>query len=120
MLFTLPDEEITYLAGFYSMCVLKGSSVKTPCFSILTTDANSSVSDYHDRMPLRIPKELIPEWLADPNYIDTVFNLQQPLYYPSFVRKSREIEKMAESAAKKAEREAKKANPDPSQINLFS
>jgi len=120
MRFTLPDEEVTYLAGFYNMCVPKGATAKTPCFSILTTDANSSVNDYHPRMPLRIPKELIPEWLADPNYIDTIFNLQQPLYYSSFVRKSKEIEKMAESAAKRAEKDARKANPDPSQINLFS
>ena len=56
-LFAYPKEEVTYLAGLYNE--YKGQRR----YVILTTGANRSIRDIHDRMPVVLPKERLEEWL---------------------------------------------------------
>lgn len=58
-LFNLPETGEMYLAG------LCGDYVGTRRYVILTTSANTSVEDIHNRMPVIIPKNKIEEWICD-------------------------------------------------------
>lgn len=57
--FTLPNSQSLYMAGIYDV---RGG---IPCFVILTTAANDSMSEIHDRMPLVLEREQIEPWLYD-------------------------------------------------------
>lgn len=57
--FTLPEAQELYMAGLYD--VRDGAS----CFCILTTAANESMRDVHDRMPLILTKSQILPWLQE-------------------------------------------------------
>lgn len=57
--FQKKDMPVLYMAGFY-----KHFSDKNH-FIILTTKANTSVADVHDRMPLLLEKEEILDWIYD-------------------------------------------------------
>ena len=57
--FTLPDDELIFLAGFYR------EEQGSPKFTILTTEANASMRPVHDRMPLMIGKDEIGSWIRD-------------------------------------------------------
>ena len=54
-------QENTYLAGIYKTF----SDEKISRFSIVTTQANESMKDVHDRMPLVILESEIDTWLND-------------------------------------------------------
>jgi len=56
-LFRVPGEKVLYMAGLYN--VYEGERR----FVILTTAANGSVADVHDRMPLILRKDLLRDWL---------------------------------------------------------
>lgn len=58
-LFRLPQEKVLYMAGLY------GEFAGELRFVILTTSANASVADVHDRMPLILRSSLIEPWLRD-------------------------------------------------------
>ena len=58
-LFRLPDTKMVYLAGFYGLYAGINEYV------ILTTAPNSSISAYHDRMPLILTPDQISDWLKD-------------------------------------------------------
>ena len=58
-LFTLPGEDALYMAGIYT--IRDGR----PCFCILTTAANESMREVHNRMPLVLEKERVKPWLED-------------------------------------------------------
>lgn len=58
-LFRLPEADALYLAGLYQE--FKGERR----FVILTTAANSSMSQIHDRMPVILPKRLLGPWVND-------------------------------------------------------
>lgn len=60
-LFQLPGQAITYLSGFYND--FKGERR----YVILTTKANPSVSDIHDRMPVILQKDQLHRWITDPD-----------------------------------------------------
>ncbi len=60
-LFTLPQSKILYIAGFYNSFIDDG--IKKNKFVILTTAANESMSDIHNRMPLILQKGNIEQWL---------------------------------------------------------
>lgn len=53
------DDTILFLAGFYNQ--FDGINK----FVILTTKANESMIDVHDRMPLMIERNKIEEWIID-------------------------------------------------------
>ena len=56
-LFTLPGEEILYMAGIFE--IREGRSFHC----ILTTAANSSVREVHGRMPLVLTREQVGPWI---------------------------------------------------------
>lgn len=56
-LFNMPDSPLLYMCGIYNQ--FEGENR----FVILTTDANNSVSDVHNRMPVIIPKNKIEDWI---------------------------------------------------------
>lgn len=56
------DDELLYLAGFFS--VFAGNENAVPGhFTILTTAANNSMAPYHARMPIILGETEIIEWL---------------------------------------------------------
>lgn len=65
-LFTLPKSSILYLAGFYNEFKIDGESVNR--FVILTTAANRSMADIHDRMPLIIMEADVANWTSNTDF----------------------------------------------------
>lgn len=59
ILFRQQDTDALYMAGLYR--VYQGELR----FVILTTEANESIEDVHNRMPLVIPKEEINSWILN-------------------------------------------------------
>lgn len=57
--FLLPGESTLYLAGFYKL--VKGERR----YVILTTAANDSIANVHDRMPVILPRKRIRDWIFD-------------------------------------------------------
>lgn len=57
--FQQENGRLLYMAGFYHMVQ------NEVCFAILTTQANSSVSPVHKRMPLILEKEEVKNWVCD-------------------------------------------------------
>ncbi len=76
-LFTLRDEEPFAFAGIWS----KSSDPDEPeSFAILTTEPNSVVGRYHDRMPVLLPAELMPRWIGtEPLSPEEFQSLTRPL-----------------------------------------
>ncbi len=70
-LFTLKDSPMLYMAGLYNTFEIEGN-IKD-CFVILTRNANSYISDIHNRMPVILYRSELKNWLFDKNYIDVVF-----------------------------------------------
>ncbi len=58
-LFRLPDTTALYMAGFYND--FRGERR----YVILTADANSSISDIHNRMPVVLDRNFLTEWVFD-------------------------------------------------------
>jgi len=57
--FTQPNSDIIYMAGIYNVFNEENR------FVILTTNANPSIVDVHDRMPLILQREQLHSWLFD-------------------------------------------------------
>lgn len=57
--FTLPGNSVLYMAGIYND--FAGESR----FVILTTEANASIEEIHDRMPLVLPQNMINDWISN-------------------------------------------------------
>lgn len=72
-LFRLPDTTALYMAGFYNE--FKGERR----YVILTADANSSISDVHNRMPVVLDRSSLIDWVFDTekalNYLHQVMPL---------------------------------------------
>ena len=71
--FMLPDAQALYMAGIFDV---RGG---IPCYVILTTAANDSVREFHDRMPLVLEQEQIEPWLSDMNATEYFLNMTPPL-----------------------------------------
>ncbi|MDD3169409.1 MAG: SOS response-associated peptidase [Eubacteriales bacterium] len=71
-LFNMPDSGMLYMAGIYNQFDGKDR------FVILTTGANASVSEVHDRMPVIVPKDRIRNWIFDNDSTDAFLYGQQP------------------------------------------
>jgi putative SOS response-associated peptidase YedK len=65
-LFNKPDSSMLYMAGLYNSFDSKN------CFVILTTEANASVADIHNRMPVVLSNTNINNWLFDINKADDI------------------------------------------------
>lgn len=59
--FTVPQKPCMYMAGLYRF------EKEESRFVILTTAANASMKDIHDRMPLILDEEAVPEWICNNN-----------------------------------------------------
>ena len=60
--FTLKDTSIFSFAGLYSVWSdIEGNELKT--YTIITTTPNDLLQDYHNRMPVILPRELEGVWL---------------------------------------------------------
>ena len=70
--FTMPDSPLLYMAGIYDV---RGG---VPCYCILTTTANESMRDVHDRMPLVLEKEQLEPWLYDTHSTDAFLKMTPP------------------------------------------
>ncbi|MBP2632609.1 MAG: hypothetical protein H6Q70_3237 [Firmicutes bacterium] len=55
--FTLPNLPTLYMAGIYN------EFADEKCFVILTTKANQSMENIHDRMPVILEKNMIHDWI---------------------------------------------------------
>lgn len=64
---------ILYMAGLYAMYEGSGRYV------ILTTAANASVADVHDRMPLVLDRDQITPWLTDTPFAHAILQKTPPL-----------------------------------------
>lgn len=58
-LFNMPDSGMLYMAGIHSR--FDGEDR----FVILTTEANASMAEVHNRMPVVVPKDRIHDWISD-------------------------------------------------------
>lgn len=67
--FTDSAQDTIYMAGIYNKYQDK------ECFVILTTNANSCMSDIHNRMPLILKKEQIGDWIMKEELTKDFLNL---------------------------------------------
>jgi len=73
-LFNLPDEPLLYMAGFYDP-----SQKGLPRYVILTTAANQSISDIHNRMPVILQRDELSGWVLDDGFYRKVLKRVPPL-----------------------------------------
>ena len=66
--FTQPNSHIMYMAGIYNIYNEESR------FVILTTAANISINDVHDRMPLILQGDQLEPWLFDGNHTQNFLN----------------------------------------------
>ena len=70
--FNLPDDKTLYMAGIYNG--FQGENK----FVILTTAANKSIADVHNRMPVILPKPVIEDWLSSEDFALTYLHAAMP------------------------------------------
>ena len=70
--FNLPDTGLLYMAGLVR--VFDGQSR----FVVLTTAANESMQDIHDRMPVVLKKGELHDWLCEPHSTDAFLHRIPP------------------------------------------
>jgi putative SOS response-associated peptidase YedK len=66
-------KETIFLAGLYNIFDIERR------FVILTTEANDSVADIHDRMPVILDRSEVEPWLTDLDYSTLVLRRVPPL-----------------------------------------
>jgi len=71
-LFNMPESQMLYMAGIYNQ--FDGQNR----FVILTTEANSSMAEVHNRMPVVIPKDSVKNWTFDFVMTDDLLFHKQP------------------------------------------
>lgn len=76
--FSVKNSGILYMAGLYNN--FKGENR----FVILTTEANSSIADVHDRMPLVLTEDAMESWLLDSSGTDRILRSEPPVLARSF------------------------------------
>lgn len=72
-LFHMQSTNVLYMAGFYNFFK------NEPRFVILTTDANSSISEIHHRMPVVLEKNKIEQWIHDTDSAVAMLHETPPL-----------------------------------------
>jgi putative SOS response-associated peptidase YedK len=67
------ESDILYMAGIYNY-------YQEECrFVILTTNANESMEQIHDRMPVVLESDEIEQWISDNNSTSRILNKRPPL-----------------------------------------
>lgn len=82
--FLRKDEPVLYMAGFYNQFQDEER------FIIITTQANASVKQVHNRMPLILEKNELEDWIYDDKFLD--FALQK---VPVQLQKQQEYEQQS-------------------------
>jgi putative SOS response-associated peptidase YedK len=80
-LFRIDGSSVLYMAGIYN---LYAGSLR---YTILTTNANESIRDIHDRMPLVIPKGNIEAWIMDQHSTNDLLRREPPQLLKQAVNK---------------------------------
>ena len=76
-LFRCPGEQILYMAGMVD--TVKGKDgVARDAFVILTTGANTSMSPFHDRMPVILTPDEREDWLDSESFMRLVLAREGP------------------------------------------
>lgn len=70
--FTMPNQDALYMAGIFND--FQGEKR----FVILTTKANLSISDIHNRMPVILPKDKIEDWLMTDEFAIPYLHASMP------------------------------------------
>ena len=70
--FTLPEQGLLFLAGFYRM------EQGLPRYTILTTEANDSMIRVHDRMPVMIGRDEVRPWIEEDARLGEFLGRRQP------------------------------------------
>lgn len=70
--FNLPDDRTLYMAGIYNEFNSENK------FVILTTQANNSIADVHDRMPVILPKPIVEDWITSEDFALSYFHAVMP------------------------------------------
>lgn len=65
-IFNTPDTQMLYMAGLYNQ--FEGQNR----FVILTTEAQGTIADIHNRMPVVVPKDRIEDWILDADLADNI------------------------------------------------
>ena len=63
-LFNLPNDPMLFMAGLYNI-----NQGGLPSFVILSTNANESMQDIHDRMPVILQKLELEMWINEPSSV---------------------------------------------------
>lgn len=71
--FTLPNNPTLYMAGIYNQFDNENR------FVILTTKANKSMENIHDRMPVVLEKNMIKEWIGDYSIAMHILHQKPPM-----------------------------------------
>ena len=70
--FTLPEQGLLFLAGFYRM------EQGQPRYTILTTEANDSMIKVHDRMPVLVGRDEVRPWIEEDARLEEFLGRRQP------------------------------------------
>jgi Uncharacterized conserved protein len=89
--FYLPNEPILYLAGLYSAFTLPNGQ-KEDRYAILTTAANESMAQYHNRMPVYLKKSELGTWMNDAQCVTDILNRPQPRLSASSVNPKKPVQ----------------------------
>lgn len=77
-IFNLPGEKFMFLAGMWQGFSDPASGQTAEHFTILTTEANHSVNQYHDRMPVLLTESEVDDWLAGDDF-QKYLHREQPM-----------------------------------------
>ena len=75
MTFTLEEQPVLFLAGFYQ----RTEDAPDGRFVVMTTAANKSMEAVHERMPLMIQPTSIDSWLYSEDVPDDLIHAKMPL-----------------------------------------
>ena len=68
--FSLPDQEIIWMAGIFDTEYR---------YSVLTTAANESITKFHDRMPVLLKTTDLEPWLFDSTVTASIMEKKMPV-----------------------------------------
>ncbi|WP_346911315.1 SOS response-associated peptidase [Faecalicatena orotica] len=72
-LFNLPNDHTLYMAGIFNE--FNGENK----FVILTTNANNSIADVHNRMPVILKKEMAEDWIMSEEFALSYLHATMPV-----------------------------------------
>ncbi|PKM93692.1 MAG: SOS response-associated peptidase [Firmicutes bacterium HGW-Firmicutes-1] len=75
-LFTLPGMQMLYMAGLYSTFKIDGQFVSR--FVILTTEANASMCEIHNRMPIVLQRNHLEAWVKNTDIALEILQAKSP------------------------------------------